>query len=136
VVWQLKGEKKDREALAVKFIGAAFFALALYLVGQLAITLFLEIRPQPSPFGAVWLAATCVIMLLLARGKRVVGRQLGNPVLITEARVTLIDAALAFAVLLGVGLNTMLGWWWADSLCGLIVLYYAIAEGRAAWRQR
>jgi divalent metal cation (Fe/Co/Zn/Cd) transporter len=133
VVWQLKGQNQDREALAMKLIGAAFFALALYLVGQLAASLFLGIRPQPSPFGAIWLTATCAVMLLLARGKQVVGRRLGNPVLITEARVTLIDAALAFAVLLGVSLNTVLGWWWADSLSGLVVLYYAVKEGRAAW---
>ncbi len=133
VVWQLKGETQDREGLAMKLIGAAFFALALYLIGQLAAALLLGIRPQPSRFGAIWLAATCAVMVLLARGKQVVGRRLGNPVLIAEARVTLIDAALALAVLVGVGLNTVPGWWWADSLSGLVVLYYAIKEGRAAW---
>jgi divalent metal cation (Fe/Co/Zn/Cd) transporter len=133
VVWQLKGQSPDREALAMKLIGAAFFALALYLVGQLAITLFSGIRPRSSPFGAIWLTATCAVMVLLAKGKQVVGRRMGNLVLITEARVTLIDAALAFAVLLGVGLNTVLGWWWADPLSGLAVLYYAIKEGREAW---
>jgi divalent metal cation (Fe/Co/Zn/Cd) transporter len=73
-------------------------------------------------------------MLLLAWGKLVAGRQLSNPVLKAEARVTLIDATLAGAVLLGVGLNTFFGWWWADPLGGLVIVYYGLKEGRAAWK--
>jgi divalent metal cation (Fe/Co/Zn/Cd) transporter len=70
----------------------------------------------------------------LAWGKQVTGRQLGNPVLVKEARVTLIDAALAAAVLVGVGLNALAGWWWADPLAGLVIVYYGLREGRAAWK--
>jgi divalent metal cation (Fe/Co/Zn/Cd) transporter len=55
-------------------------------------------------------------------------------VLTTEARVTLIDAALAGAVLIGVGLNALFGWWWADPLAGLVIVYYGLKEGRAAWQ--
>ena len=54
--------------------------------------------------------------------------------LLTEARVTLIDAALAAAVLAGLVLNALLGWWWADPLAGLVIVYYGFREGRAAWR--
>jgi divalent metal cation (Fe/Co/Zn/Cd) transporter len=82
----------------------------------------------------VWLLATIVAMLLLAYGKRMVGRALGNVVLLAESRVTLIDAALAGAVLLGVGANTVFGWWWADPLAGLVIVAYGIREGRAALR--
>jgi Co/Zn/Cd efflux system component len=80
------------------------------------------------------LALSTAAMLLLAWGKLVTGRQLSNPVLKAEARVTLIDAALARAVLLGVGLNTLFGWWWADPLAGLVIVYYSLKEGRAAWK--
>ena len=73
-------------------------------------------------------------MTALAYGKRVTGRALGNPVLMAEARVTMVDAFLAFAVLIGVGLNALLGWWWADPLSGLVVLCYALKESWAAWR--
>jgi divalent metal cation (Fe/Co/Zn/Cd) transporter len=73
-------------------------------------------------------------MLLLAWGKLVTGRQLGNLVLTTEAHVTLIDAALAGAVLVGIGLNALFGWWWADPLAGLVIVYYGLTEGRAAWK--
>jgi len=73
-------------------------------------------------------------MLLLGWGKLVTGRQLSNPVLKAESRVTVIDAALAGAVLLGVGLNTLFGWWSADPLAGLVIVYYGPKEGRAAWK--
>ena len=57
-------------------------------------------------------------MLALARGKAVTGRALGNPVLQAEGRVTLVDACLAAAVLVGLTLNAAFGWWWADPLAG------------------
>ena len=134
VVWQLKGLEQGREALALKLIGSAFIALAIYVLAQSVWVLLAAAHPMPSPLGIVWLLATCAVMLLLAWGKLVTGRQLGNLVLITEARVTLIDAALAGAVLVGVGLNELLSWWWADPLAGLIIVYYGVTEGRAAWK--
>jgi divalent metal cation (Fe/Co/Zn/Cd) transporter len=72
-------------------------------------------------------------MLLLAWGKHRTGSKLGNPVLLTEGRVTLVDADLAAAVLVGLVLNARLGWWWADPLAGLVIVYYGIREGWAAW---
>lgn len=57
------------------------------------------------------------------------GRRLGNPVLTTEAKVTLIDACLAAAVLLGLLANAIVGWAWADPAAALVIVYYAIREG-------
>jgi divalent metal cation (Fe/Co/Zn/Cd) transporter len=133
VVWQLKGVEQGHENLALKLIGSAFIALAIYVLIQSAWTLFAQAHPAPSPLGLIWLAVTCAVMLLLAWSKHVTGRQLGNVVLTTEARVTLIDAALAGAVLIGVGLNALFGWWWADPLSGLVIVYYGLTEGRSAW---
>ena len=133
VVWQLRGVNKNREAVALRLIGASFFLLALYILVQSAWTVLTGTRPSTSVPGLVWLAVTVVTMLLLAHGKALVGRQLGNAVLETEARVTLIDGALAAAVLVGVGLNALLGWWWADPLAGLVIVYYGFREGREAW---
>ena len=90
-------------------------------------------RPAPSPGGLVWLALTVAVMLALASGKRRTGRQLGNQVLISEAGVTLVDACLAASVLVGVGLNTLLHWWWADPLSSLVIVGYGVREGLQAW---
>ena len=83
--------------------------------------------------GIVWLFLTFVVMLALAAGKARAGRALGNVVLRTEARVTLIDAYLAAAILLGLVLNAVLDWWWADPLAALVIVVYAAHEGLAAW---
>ncbi len=134
VVWQLMGADPAREHRAMRLIGYAFFALGVYILAQTAVTLLAHIRPAPSPGGIAWLAATLIAMLLLAYGKRVTGTALGNPVLLTESRVTLIDALLAAAVLAGLALNAALGWWWADPLAGLAIVYYGVKEGLAAIR--
>src|SRR4029079_12206660 len=107
-----KGIGQDRERPALRLIGGAFFALALYILIQSARTFLTQAHPDASPLGIAWLTATLVAMLLLARGKQITGRQLGNPVLMTEARVTLVDAYLAGAVLVGLVLNALVGWWW------------------------
>ena len=69
-------------------------------------------------------------MFALAYGKARTGRALGNPVLRTEGRVTLIDGILAAAVLLGLVLNAALGWWWADPAAGYVLVFYVAREVR------
>jgi divalent metal cation (Fe/Co/Zn/Cd) transporter len=75
-------------------------------------------------------------MFTLAMLKTRTGRALGNPVLRTEGHVTMIDGLLACAVLLGVLLNTVLGWWWADSAATVVIVYYAIREAIDILRSR
>ncbi|MCB8882915.1 hypothetical protein ACELLULO517_21895 [Acidisoma cellulosilytica] len=133
VIWQLKGEdSSNRERIALRLIGAAFYLLAAYVLIQSIWMLANRHHPVQSSLGIAWLALTVVTMVSLAYGKLVTGRALGNIVLRTEARVTMIDAALAAAVLCGVGLNALLGWWWADPLSGLVIVFYGVKEGRAA----
>jgi divalent metal cation (Fe/Co/Zn/Cd) transporter len=136
VVWQLKDTGGTRERLALRVIGIAFIALAIYIAAQATYTLITVSRPEQSGLGIAWTAVTCVVMLALAAGKARTGRALGNRVLQTEGRVTLIDAYLAAAVLLGLVLNAGLDWWWADPLAGLVIVYYGLREGREALHPR
>jgi divalent metal cation (Fe/Co/Zn/Cd) transporter len=87
-------------------------------------------HPHHSPLGIALTAVTAVVMFALAAGKARTGRALGNPVLLTEGRVTTIDGLLAVAVLVGLVLNAVFGWWWADPLAALVLVYYALRE---AW---
>ena len=136
VVWQLKGSAtEEREYRAMRLIGAAFFALALYVLAQSGYTLLGAARPAVSFVGIAWLTLTVVAMVLLAFGKRRTGEALDNPVLRTEAHVTMVDAYLACAVLVGLALNAIAGWWWADPLAGLVIVYYGVKEGLQAWRR-
>lgn len=128
VVWQLKGIHKDRETRAMRLIGVAFAVLAAYLLIQLILVLVTGARPATSGLGILWTALTFLVMLALAWGKIRTGDALGNPVLRAEGKVTLVDAYLAGAVLAGLVLNALVGWWWADPLAGAVILYYAVRE--------
>ncbi len=137
VLWQLADTADPRrQHRATRLIGACFVLLVVYLVVQVAVVLAAGTRPAPSPAGITWTAATFVVMLALASAKTRTGTALGNPVLLAEGRVTLVDAFLAGSVLVGLILNAVLGWWWADPLAGLVIVYYAVREAHAALRPR
>ena len=135
VIWQLRGTDQHRERLALRLISIAFFALVIYVLIQSGRTLLMQSHPNTSPLGIAWLSATLIAMLLLAWGKYRTGKQLNNIVLSTEARVTLVDAYLAAAVLIGLVLNALFGWWWADPLAGLVIVYYGTREALHAWNE-
>ncbi|HEV7148740.1 MAG TPA: cation transporter [Pedococcus sp.] len=128
VLWELSGVGEARQRRALRLIAFAFVGLGVYLVTQTAYVFADDYHPQHSPLGIAWTAVTAAVMFALAAGKRRTGTRLGNPVLVTEGRVTTIDALLACAVLLGLVLNALVGWWWADPLAGLVIVYYAARE--------
>lgn len=135
VIWELSGTGEHRQRLALRLIGAAFVSLAAYLLVQTAVALLTGHRPDSSVGGIVWTGVTAVAMFVLAALKARTGRALGNPVLQKEGRVTMVDGLLACAVLLGVLLNTLLGWWWADSAATLVIVYYAVREAVEIFRE-
>ncbi|SRR5581483_5168827 len=129
VVWQLTNSGGTRERTAMHLIGGGFIAIAIYVAAQAAFILAAGGRPAASPAGMAWTAITCAVMLALAFGKMGTGAALDHPVLKAEGRVTLVDAYLACAVLLGLVLNAALGLWWADPLAGLVIVFYGLKEG-------
>ncbi len=131
VIWELSGTGEDRQRRALRLIGGAFAALAVYLLVQSTWVLIIGYHPHRSPLGITWTAITALVMFALAAGKARTGAALDNPVLRTEGRVTLIDGLLAAAVLAGLTLNAELGWWWADPAAGYVLVYYASRETRA-----
>jgi divalent metal cation (Fe/Co/Zn/Cd) transporter len=128
VIWELSGSGVQRQRRALILIGIAFAALALYLFSQSTITLVSHHHATSLIGGVAWTAITAVVMFSLAAAKSRVGKRLGNPVLITEGRVTLIDGVLASAVLAGLLVNGWFGWWWADSVAAYVIVFYAIRE--------
>ena len=141
VIWELSGTGEDRQRrpppsppptgrAGLRLIGYAFAALAAYLLVQSTVVLAAGYHPRHSVPGIIWTAVTAAVMFALAAGKARTGVALGNPVLRTEGRVTMIDGILAVAVLLGLVLNAAAGWWWADPAAGYVLVYYAAREVR------
>lgn len=128
VIWQLKSINKDKEQFASRLIGSAFVLLSLYILVQAIIAILDGTHAHSSAFGIVWLLLTGVVMFVLAYGKKKVGVALNNPVLLAEAKVTFIDGLLAVSVLVGLLLNACFGWWWADILASLVIVFYGIQE--------
>lgn len=102
----------------------------MYLAGQAAVTVALGIRPYSSVPGIAWLAATALVMFVLAYGKARTGLALDHSVLRAESKVTLVDAALATATLAGLSLRAAAGWWWADVAAGMVIVVYGLSEAR------
>jgi uncharacterized membrane protein YkvA (DUF1232 family) len=130
VVWQLQDVAAVvRERRALRIIGVAFLLLAAYIAAQSSYVLVIAAHPHRSAVGIVWLALTAAAMFAFAAAKSRTGRALGNRVLQTEARVTVIDGLLALAVLTGLILNAWADLWWADPAAAFVIVYYGAREG-------
>jgi hypothetical protein len=128
VLWELSGTGEARQNRALRLIGVAFLLLATYLLVQSTVALATDHHAVPSVGGLVWTAVTAVVMFTLALLKGRTGRALGNAVLEIEGRVTFVDGLLAVAVLVGILLDLLFGWWWADPVAGFVIVFYAIRE--------
>ena len=136
VLWHLRGHHDDgaRSRRAMRLIAGAFALLAAYLGFQAARTLVGGAEPSRTWVGLVFLAATVVVMVLLAWGKRRAGHELGNEPLITNATMTLLDGGLAAATLVAVFVAVEFGWWWADAAAAGVVAIVAAREAITTWR--
>lgn len=134
VLWELSQTGEERQRRALRLIGAAFVALAVYLSVQSTVALIGGHHATSSVGGMIWTAITAAVMFTLATGKARTGRALGDPVLMTEGRVTFVDGLLAVAVLVGLTLDATLGWWWADPVAGYVIVFYAVREAVEVFR--
>jgi divalent metal cation (Fe/Co/Zn/Cd) transporter len=137
VIWQLRGEiaGQDRQTRALRLIGVTFFALAAYLTVDSIRDLATQAQPRQSIPGLTVTAAALIVMPALAVAKRRTGKALGNRTLIADSAETAFCAYTSAAALLGVGLNTWLGWWWADPAAALIIAALAVREGIECWEE-
>jgi len=133
VVWHLRHPGRESDlvtAKALRLVAAAFAVLAVVVATGSIGALVTQTAPDESPWGIVYLALTVLAMLSLGLAKRSVGVKLDSEPLTAEARMSLIDAALALSVLLGLAANVAFGWWWADPVAALFVAVAAANEAR------
>jgi divalent metal cation (Fe/Co/Zn/Cd) transporter len=125
-----ESERSERRALW--FVGLSFWLIAAYVAYESGETLIDRTLPDSPMIGIVLAAISLVVMPLLGWAKRRTGQTLGSRALIADATETFVCAYLSFALLLGLGLNAALGWWWADPVAALLMLPLIVHEGREA----
>ncbi|MGN7969829.1 MULTISPECIES: cation diffusion facilitator family transporter [unclassified Microbacterium] len=135
VAWQFTRRDPERwEKGTLRVIAVAFFALAAYVTATSVLALVGQVDVQHSTVGIVLTALSVVIMPFLSLAERRAGRELGSATAVADSKQTLICTYLSAAVLIGLIVNSLFGWWWADAIAGLVIAGFAIREGIEAWR--
>jgi divalent metal cation (Fe/Co/Zn/Cd) transporter len=135
ILWQFRHQRPEtRERQALRLIGVSFFALAAYITVESVRSLLGSAEANSSTVGIVLTALSLVVMPFLSWAQRRTGRALGSASVVADSKETMLCTALSGVVLVGLVLNSGLGWWWADPLAALVIAAVAVREGMQAWR--
>ena len=135
VAWQFTRRDPERwEKPTLRVIAIAFFALAVYVTATSVLALVTAERPEHSTIGIILTAVSVVVMPFLSLAERRAGREAGSATAVADSKQTLICTYLSAAVLVGLVVNSLFGWWWADAMAGLVIAAFAVREGIEAWK--
>ncbi|GAC1379551.1 MAG: cation transporter [Ktedonobacteraceae bacterium] len=123
-------ESAERRASWITAI--SLFALAVYIVADSAFAFITKTQPEASWWGVSLAIAAAIIMPLLWQGKLRVARRIGSAALKADAACSVTCAYMSLTLLVGLLFNRLFGWWWADPLAALVLVYFLVQEGREA----
>ena len=126
-------ETAERRAAFVTAI--SLFALAVYIVADSAFAFLTRTHPEASWWGVGLALAAAIIMPVLWRGKLRVAKGIGSQALKADAACSVTCAYMSLTLLVGLLLNRLFGWWWADPLAALALVYFLVQEGREALQE-
>jgi divalent metal cation (Fe/Co/Zn/Cd) transporter len=143
LLWRLlleqRGSSIERVAQAERraswVTAISLFALACYIIGDSAFTFATRTQPEASWWGVGLAVAAAIIMPLLWQGKLRVAKRIESRALKADAACSMTCAYMSLTLLVGLLLNRVFGWWWADPLAALALVYFLIQEGREALHQ-
>jgi divalent metal cation (Fe/Co/Zn/Cd) transporter len=124
------------ECSTLRFVGACFIALALYILYESCSTLIRHEIPGPSIPGLIIAAAAVIVMPVLAKAKRWVAAGIGSEAMRADSKQADFCAYLSAILLGGLLLNALLSWWWADAVAGLLMVPIIVREGVGGLRGR
>jgi divalent metal cation (Fe/Co/Zn/Cd) transporter len=135
VAWQFAGpDHEAREKTALRVIALSFFGLAAFVGVDAVRSLVGRGEADHSTVGLVLAAVSLAVMPLLSYGQRRAGRELGSRSAVADSKQTLLCTYLSAVLLVGLALNSLLGWSWADPVAALVIAAVAVREGVEAWR--
>jgi divalent metal cation (Fe/Co/Zn/Cd) transporter len=143
LLWRLLVEQRGHNAETVERVehvaawiaALGLFALALYIVAESAWTFWTRSHSQTSWWGMGLALAAAVIMPVLWQGKLRVAERIGSAALKADAMCSATCAYMSLTLLIGLGLNALFGWWWADPLAALALVYFIVREGQEALQE-
>jgi drug/metabolite transporter (DMT)-like permease len=135
VAWQFAGrDPQSREKVTLRIIAVSFFALAAYVTIESARALLGGTEAKHSTVGLVLAGLSLMVMPGLSYAQRRAGRELGSRSAVADSKQTLLCTYLSGVLLIGLALNSLFGWSWADPFAALAIAAVAVKEGRQAWR--
>jgi divalent metal cation (Fe/Co/Zn/Cd) transporter len=127
-----RGTRTAGERTASRIVGWALYLLIAYIVVSAAIGVLLRQRPEASPIGVGLTLASIAIMTALWKWRIGLANSLGSPALRGDAACSVVCIYMAVAALTGLVLNALLGWWWADPIAGLALIWWIRGEAKEA----
>ena len=135
ILWQFRGGLgQARERQAQRVIALSFLALAAYVGVDAVRALLTGAEPETSVVGIVLAAVSLAVMPFLSRAQRRTGQALHSSAVVSDSAQTMLCSWLSAVLLVGLLLNAVLGWGWADPVAGLVIAGVAAKEGLDAWR--
>ncbi|MBN2026622.1 MAG: cation diffusion facilitator family transporter [Actinobacteria bacterium] len=142
LVWRLKKhgkisrEREERvERRAMRFVALTFFILGAYVLYEAVEKLVCRAEPEASLPGIIIAIVSLVVMPILAWMKKDTGERIGSKALVADSKETLACAFLSLALLLGLGLNYLFGFWQADPIAGMVIVLFLLHEGYEVWEE-
>ncbi|HOM87919.1 MAG TPA: cation transporter [Spirochaetota bacterium] len=136
MIWRFKKhgkvteqEEEVIENKALRYVGYTFIILSFYIAYESISKLYYKEIPSPSFIGIIIAVASIVVMPVLYYKKIKTAKAINSKSLSSDAKETLACTFLSLALLIGLGLNYLKGWWQADPVVGLVVTIYLIKEG-------
>lgn len=127
-----RGSRTAGERTASRLVGMALYILIVYIVVSAAAGVFLRLQPEPSPVGIGLTVVSIGIMTVLWRWRLSLADRLGSPALRGDAACSVVCLYMGIATLAGLALNASFGWWWADPIAGLALIWWIRGEAKEA----
>jgi divalent metal cation (Fe/Co/Zn/Cd) transporter len=138
LIWRLRkhgfGDEEEAaaEKKAILFVGATFLVLAVYVLYESGKKLYLNEHPDKSLVGILLAIVSLIVMPVLSFYKKKIAAEINSRALRADALETLACSYLSLTLLLGLGANALFGWWWADPVAALAMIYFLVREGLEA----
>ncbi|HEX9069787.1 MAG TPA: cation transporter [Ktedonobacterales bacterium] len=126
-------EGSERRAAMVVAIALAL--LCVYVFASAIYGLLTQSKAEGSPVGIGIAAAASIVMPGLGLWKRRLAARLNSGALRGDAASSFTCGYMAATVLVGLALNALFHWWWAEDIAALVFLFWLVGETREAFEE-